>query len=473
MRSVDDDAVMRGLAANPALPGELLERLIERARDDDLAEILAERDDLSRAQADILAARDSARWARKFADEPFWRHRKRMSRASEVPEEEAARLAGDADVCVVAELAWEASAEVAAGLARHPHADVRIAVARNPRTPVEELTMLVTGVGLPALRWCEVCEREETPYVHPADCPRPDCELSPGAACDGTHQSSLRQILHSVVGNPSTPADAVVGFAGHPDLSVRWRMAERGDMPQEVYARLAGDAYAGVRGAVALNPAIGEAVARVLAGDADVSVRRDLAHNPAVPLDVLVPLAGIAKVGKELLPRIAAASPAEVVELAASADASVRVLVAHRTDLPAVVRDALAVDPDAKVVKAVAPHPGLSEGQLRGMVERHGVRVAARVAVNPDVPWGLLEELALRATPVAKVLRVVAARGDATPTALMACLGEVRARRVAAAHPALPVDVVVGLLGHEDPDVVEAAAANPSLPVDVMLRLPA
>lgn len=381
------------------------------------------------------------------------------------------RLAGDVDVSVVAELAWFASAEVAAGLARHPHADVRMAVADNPRTPPEVLEMLVTGVGLPPVRWCVVCERVDVPFVHPADCLRPDCDLPSGAACDGSHQWFVHWTRHAALGNPGTSAGAAVGFADHPDGRMRWRVAERGGMPQEVYARLAVDACPGVRGAVAGNPAVGEAVARLLAGDEDVSVVRKLARNPAVPLDVLVSVAGVSKVGAELLPRVAAASRGEVEELAASGSSSVRALVAHRSDLPEAVRDALAVDPDAKVVKAVARHPGLSEGRLRGMVERHGVRVAAQVAVNPDVPWGLLEELALQVAPVGRVLRAVAGRADARGAALVACLGEARARRVAAGHPALPVEVIVELLGHEDGKVAEAAAANPSLPVEVMLRL--
>lgn len=86
--------------------------------------------------------------------------------------------------------------------------------------------------------------------------------------------------------------------------------------------------------------------------------------------------------------------------------------------LPAEIRDALAADPDAKVVKAIAPHPGLSDARLRDIARRHGTRIAAGVA--------------------------------------------------AAAHPALPEHVVVALLAGPDPQVAEAAATNPSLPSAVM-----
>lgn len=68
-------------------------------------------------------------------------------------------------------------------------------------------------------------------------------------------------------------------------------------------------------------------------------------------------------------------------------------LVAQRRDLPPALRNRLVSDPDAKVVKALAPHPGLTEAQLRAMVDRHGVHVLAKVATNPDAPPALLEHL--------------------------------------------------------------------------------
>ncbi|HEY8982801.1 MAG TPA: hypothetical protein VIU15_24865 [Streptomyces sp.] len=501
------DVALWGLAENPALPGAFVDRLIEGDVDDMVGSALAHRPDLSHGQALALAervegadvslayagkltaadvdpvrqpeaalalldeGRGVAEWARVIAARAVVRRREKLAACAGLPADVVEALAGDVDVCVVAELAAFGTPEVAAGLAGHPHARVRRAVASNPATPPGVLGMLATGEGLSPVLWCAGCERGAVPLFHADDCPESEGELPCDGVCDGSHPAALAGIRYALAGNPAAPAATVVGFVGDADSSVRWELAGREDLPQEVYARLAVDAHDGVRGVVAGNPAIGEAVARALAQDDVVAVRRALAHNPSVPLDVLVSLAGVPKVGADLLPRVAAASLAEVVELAASKDASVRALAAHRRDLPDGVRDALAVDPDAKVVKAVAAHPGLSEGQLRGMVERHGVRVVARVAVNPDAPPGLLEELALQVPPVAAVLRAVARRADASSAALVACLGDVRSRRIAAAHPALPVEVIVESLGHGDPDVVEAAASNPSLPVDVMLRL--
>ncbi|WP_327174779.1 hypothetical protein OG599_05350 [Streptomyces sp. NBC_01335] len=144
--------------------------------------------------------------------------------------------------------------------------------------------------------------------------------------------------------------------------------------------------------------------------------------------------------------------------------------MAERHDLPDRIRDRLAADPDAKVVRAVAPHPGLSEAVLRAMTTRFGAQVAGRVAENPDASPEFLEELALRTPPVRKVLRAVAGRPGATPASLVACLADSRVRIEAARHPALPLPVLVGLLDHPDHEPARAAAANPALPVAEMAR---
>ncbi|MFP3964081.1 hypothetical protein SMC26_17305 [Actinomadura fulvescens] len=190
-----------------------------------------------------------------------------------------------------------------------------------------------------------------------------------------------------------------------------------------------------------------------------------------MPLEVIIRLAGTAKIGRALLPRVAAASPAEVRELAGSPDPAVRMLVAGRRDLPPEIRDALAADPDAKVLKSIAPHPGLSDRQLRAMVDQHGVRVVTKVATNPDVSPALLEHLTRHRPPVRKAFREVARHHNATAPALLACLTDRQARPIAADHPALPPEVIADLLSDEDWQVVEAAAANPSLPTSLMSKL--
>ncbi|MFJ2899196.1 hypothetical protein ACIO87_30515 [Streptomyces sp. NPDC087218] len=498
--------VLCGLAANEALPFELVGRLIAVA-DEDVAHSLAGRADLSREQAVSLAARveESAvrlayegrltaadvdprtrpqaalalldersgdpEWARLLSRDPDVERRLKLAACPGLPADVRETLAADPDVRVVAELAWWTTADLAARLARHPHAEVRRAVAANEATPPRVLAMLVGGEGLPPAERCLVCDVEETPYAHDPHCPRLDCDLRSGATCDGSHESTLHELAGQALQNPATPIEVLLRFADHPSTLLRGLLAARPDLPPETAARLAGDPVPGVRGELAENPAIGDAVIRVLAADRGHDVQRRLAHNPRVPLDVLSDLAAATKIGSSLLPRIASASPAEVEHLSGSPSPVLRMLLAERRDLPAAIRDALADDPDAKVAKSVARHPGLSAARLRSMVERHGARVAAGVAANPDAPPALLEELAGHVPPVRKALREIARHPGATGPALLVCLTDRRARQVAAGHPALPPEALVELLADDDWEVGRAAAANPSLPTAVMAEL--
>lgn len=498
--------VLCGLAANAALPSELVDRLIE-VGDADIAADLARRADLSHAQALALVSRveesaawlayegrltvadidpvaqpdaalallcegvDSPEWARLFAADPVFERREKLAACSGLPADVVETLAADTDVRVVAELALGTTPAVAARLAGHPHAEVRRAAAANQATPPPLLAALLTGEGLPPALRCLVCDREGTPFMHNPQCPGNGYELLPGDSCDGIHESAVHETQRMALENRATPTDAVVRFVDHPSLPLRWALAARSDLPSEVYGQLATDPHEGVRADLAGNPAIEDALIRTLADDGGHDVRCGLAHNPRVPLDVLIRLATTAKIGTTLLPRIAAASPAEVEELAQSPEPAARMLVARRRDLPAGIRDALATDPDAKVVKSIASHPGLSEPQLRAMVDRHGVRVIAQVAANPDAASALLEELTRHEPPVQKAFREVARHRNATGPALRNCLAVRQARPVAAGHPALPPQVIAELLTDTDCQVAEAAATNPSLPLAVMSDL--
>ncbi|MGW8992202.1 hypothetical protein ACWGRF_20015 [Streptomyces zhihengii] len=500
--------ILCGLADNAALPSALVDRLIEVAdADADVGAALACRADLSHAQAVALASRDeesavrlahegrltttdidpatqpraalallrervdSPEWARLLATDPVFEHRESLAACAGLPSDVVETLAADEDVRVVAELALWTTSEVAARLAGHPHAEVRRAVAANEATPPPVLAGLLTSEGLPPARHCLVCDREETPFVHDPFCPRDECDLLPGASCDGTHQSTVHETQQLALRNPATPTDAAVRFVDHPSLLLRSALAARPDLPSDVYGRLAEDPHAGVRADLAENPAIDDALIRALAGDRGHDVQRRLAHHPRVPLDVLIRLAGTTKVGAILLPRIAAASPAEVERLARSPEPAARMLVARRRDLRPEIRDVLAADPDASVAKSIASHPGLAEPQLRSMVDRHGVRVIAKVAANPDATPALLEDLTRYEPPVRKAFREIARHRNATGPALRACLADWQARPLAAGHPALPPEVIGELLTDADPRVVQAAAANPSLPIAMMSAL--
>ncbi|BCJ43853.1 hypothetical protein GCM10010168_66560 [Actinoplanes ianthinogenes] len=503
------DDLLVALAGNPALPPALADRLIGLA-DEELACALAAHPGLTGAQvrelagrfeaaavqfahdgrlsADDLpepagtagwahvalalldAGRGRAEWARQLAAETDPELRQELAVCPDLPPDVRERLAADPDPEVVAELAWRTTDQrLLARLARHRHAEVRVTVAANRATPPELLAALVTNDPPPEV--CQVCEREPIPFVHDPHCARTDCTLPPGAACDGSHQYAIHSLRCQAVDNPATPMSSLVSLADNESAILRWTLAARPDLPPGVAARLAGDPIPGVRHDLAGNPGLPDEVLRRLAGDKDPEVRRRLAHNPKVPLDVLAELAATTRIGPVLLPRVEAATDPEVRQLAASPVPEVRMLLATRRDLPPEVRDALAGDPDAKVVAAVAGHPGLSVERLAAMVAAQGVRVKSSVAANPEVPADLLLDLARQDPRVPKALREIARHPHAGAAALEFCLADERARPIAAGHPALPPDRVAELLGDADPQVAESAAGNPSLPVAAMERL--
>lgn len=486
--------LLSGLATNPALPVELLDRLIAVADPASCLD-LADRDDLTASHMRQLATRGGVDttirlvrrgllsvadvdapdprvmaalidetevpepWARALSALPDPAMRAELAAATYVPAQILAGLAEDTEVEVVEAVA--ASTRLTLGLAqrlaKHPHLTVRRAIAFNERAPPWVLVALATSGGMPAARWCAGCDGSGAS----ADWVR----------CTGDHESALTDLAYAIAANPATPSGTIADLAEHPMAYVRCEVAHRTDLPQHSYDTLATDPDPRVRGAVAENPAIDERLIRALAGDDSNEVRRQLAHNPAIPLDVLAEIAPVTRFSESLLPRIVAATADEVAALARSPVPALRRLLAERPDLPAPTLNRLAEDTDAKVLKSLASNAGLTDDQLRAMVARHGARVVAAVARNPACSPRLLHDLATRTHPERKALKAIAAHPNAGAATLVHCLHDPQARRIAARHPALPAATIAGLFQDTDGQVVEAAAANPSLPRASMVYL--
>lgn len=231
------DPVLCGLAANPALPSDLVDRLVLVA-DAEIAADLAGRGALNGAQAVTLAScfeETVARlvdrglltaddvdptthplaalallekgdgppeWARLLMEDSSPERRERLAACLRLPADVMGILATDTDARVVAELALWTTPDIAAVLAAHPHAEVRSAAAANEATPPAVLAALITGEGLPPARRCLVCDREETPFVHDPRCSRLDCDLRPDASCDGSHESTVHELYQRALWNP-------------------------------------------------------------------------------------------------------------------------------------------------------------------------------------------------------------------------------------------------------------------------------
>jgi hypothetical protein len=257
-----------GLTANPAVPVDLLGQFIAAA-DAELCLDLADRDDLSPAQARTLAARggpDTAvrlvrrrlltaadldaripavvlalldetdapeSWMPALRQHPDPMVRAELANAAHVPADILADLAEDPEPGVVAAVADSAAltAELAQRLAGHPHLTVRRAVAGNQRTPPPVLTALATGSGLPPPRWCAGCDGRAEPVAW--------------TCCARGHETALIDLAYALAINPTTPPQAVAGYTEHTADHVRWALAERPHLLQQAYRALADDPVPG------------------------------------------------------------------------------------------------------------------------------------------------------------------------------------------------------------------------------------
>ncbi|MDH6131362.1 hypothetical protein P3T37_000731 [Kitasatospora sp. MAA4] len=475
---LDYSPELSGLAENPNLPQHLLDHFTAVA-DEDLCQDLARRADLTVRQARNLAARcvpwtlreliaggalplqdipQDDPWLRVAAagrpDVPAaWIHDLARDADASIrvelveiggrfgdlhdPLQLLHLLADDAHIGVVCAVAEHAAlpANLARRLAARPDLRIRDALARNAATPPDVLAALSADGGRPPVERCGRCE-----------------DLPEGCA---DHEAGVHVVRAATLQNPSTPPAGLERFLDSPDAWVRAALARRPDLPDAVYRHLAADPDSRVRRDAAANPAVGEALIRALAADPDRSVRNAVAANLALPMSLLKQLAPAVRMGGEPWPRIAAASPEELRDLARSTTAQLRALVAAHPDLPADLVAALAADPDPAVARRLAPHPGLTPAQLHALAEHHGPPLHPALAVNPRCPPALLHTMATTATgtaPTHDTLLAVARHPSAPPQTLLRCLDtpHERVRSAAAANPALPVAAMARLLGTGD-----------------------
>ncbi|MCT4357383.1 hypothetical protein M5362_30220 [Streptomyces sp. Je 1-79] len=457
--------VLPGLADNPALPDHLFERLLATGHED-VPFFLAHRSDLTATQVrtllahtdeeiDRLVSEGKVPWAdvprdnpqallaavrtgiapravaQQFAVHPDPEIRRSLANHAELlPPDVVAVLARDPDPEVVQRVALYAvdlPAPLAHELARHPHTVVRAELASNEHAPPALLASLLADGGRPAPTRCGSCHRR-----------------AEGCA---DHAPGIRRIRIAAASNPAVPPAGLEEFLDAEEAWAAAEIAERTDLPAHFHPRLAAHPVAYVRMAAAGNPAVGEALLRRLADDPDPAVRAAVAENPAVPLARLTALAAERRLPRDPLPRVLAATEAELRALAGSRVAQVRALVAARPDLPADLLDLLAGDPDPGVARRIAPHPSLPARRLTELAERHGPPLHGAVARNPACPAALLRRMALHAVSSPRALASIAA------------------------HPATPAEIVEDLLTHPVRDIAVTAAAHPSLPVETMERL--
>ncbi|MEU4254057.1 hypothetical protein AB0F15_42360 [Amycolatopsis sp. NPDC026612] len=241
------------------------------------------------------------------------------------------------------------------------------------------------------------------------------------------------------------PGPIVDLLAADPDLDVV-TSAARCQVPM---ARLAADPRRAVRRALAANEQAPPDLLRRIVREAESCRWAPVAwEQGASPDDLLATLAGNPATPPDSLP--------------GGGHVLVRWAMASRTDLAGEVYAELAEDAMPGVRYDLARNPAAVAFLPRLLARDDSREIRRAAAHNPRVPLRLLAELALE-TRIGRVLVPRVATATEAELRTLACSAAAQVRRLAAAHPDLPADLVARFAEDPDAGVARAVAPHPGL----------
>jgi hypothetical protein len=471
------ERLVRGLARNPAVPADVLIRLV-REWPEAMSWALRDRAVLPDTLQDEMGGHPSWRiratlgdhpgvrpdWRVRLLADPDWRVRLRIVGARTgppVPDEVLARLmveAFDADpeqLHTPGELfeeAFEGDWRRIRFAARHPDARVRrMVVGRRPELVAGDPDSSVAEAAAAA-----IAERER--IMQPSDLPDRVCHytwyvlqrpLSRALAEQVAASGDIGQI-EVMAGNPTLPADLVETLSRYPAASVREAVANRESLPSDLVRRLAEDPDPLVRCRVAKCRALPRDLVHRLAADPDHTVRTAIEQFAWLSDEDRTALVSRQPPGHE-----------RAVRWARSDNLRLRRRAAEVTTLPSDLVALLTGDPDQRVRATLATHhPGAPaelllrcylEGQFRAKLESKDRFPTAGFAGFAGHDDAQVRRLALRDPELGPE---IAGRLTRDPDEWV--------RKAAARCPRLPESRILELL--DDPELATEAAANPALP---------
>ncbi len=475
--------MLRGLAENPAVPVDVLARLL-RDWPEQVAGGLQARVALPLALQEQMAGHESRRVRRAVAGyarldlqirdrllrDPDWRVRAwwwvftRRKQQPPLPDEALMRLMTDLldppdDLPIASHELFEELFFAGWGrvlvAARHPDPRVRRFVASHARRDDLRFLRDDPDPQVAAAAAASIAEHER--LMEPADLPAQHCHglwwvlqrpLS-RALAEQVAASDDVEAVRYIINNPTLPPEFVEMLSHHPDIEVRARIAGRADLTAERVAALAADPDPAVRAVVATRTGLTAEQVVALAADPDDAVRIAVATHAYLSEQERAVLAGNADL-----------DPEQAVHWARSENPRLRRRAAQRPDLPAETVAVLAADPDARVRTNLAlNHPGAPGELLLGCFLENWYRT--KLLSLPQFPRSGLSRFADHADSDVRLL--VARDPDADPVVIAHLITDPhqRVRKAMARCPRLPCDRITALLN--DAELAADAAANPSL----------
>ncbi|WP_052851299.1 hypothetical protein [Streptomyces avicenniae] len=452
------DKVMDGLATNPAVPANLIGRLVAWrrghgtvARRPDLTEdmcariiatgdhrllhglalndrlpgrfrvlLAAHRDEAVRSALVVHAATAPRAMLERLIDDPAPQVRRGLAQAHGTPPDLRARLATDPVPEVRAALArhWTQAAEVVRrALLTDPEAEVRAAAcstscARGPR-PAPPADLLPTLLADPVTRAGAVAHA-----VLDADTLRrlaadPDASVRVQVFARQDTPEHVRAEIHDALHGLSCPGDVPGPDADDDEAFLRWYddVAARGELRTLRLPWVTADPlphldspYVAFRVSAALGEALpAHAVARLLDDEEEI-VRLTMAS--AAPH--LVDPATAESIERRYRRRdkftfwwdeaqVLTFPPDTLRRFAADPEPRLRSFAPRDPDLPPELAEKLASDPEDRVRRAVAPHRNLPLPSLLRLLADPSGRVAEAAGASPSLPVGRMEWLLTRA----------------------------------------------------------------------------
>ncbi|MFD5770714.1 hypothetical protein ACFWIN_33470 [Streptomyces sp. NPDC127049] len=479
---------IRGIAANPAAPSDVLIRLLDPAGRP-AWRVLCEERDLPADLVDAVVAHPERAVRRAFARNPHVDPAQRGRLASDPADLVRASLAsgprprprrprplpdGVIETLLTAEEAGEdgmlTADEIAGelissrqiplsywrGLSEHPHPRLRVMGVNNAGWrrlgPARRAALLADPD--PAVRAAAARRvRDLDPVALEAELPEENGHFRRGLltnhpVTDAVAEACLAagRDLWSLAQNRHTPYFAVVRLARDPDPEVRERVAARADVDAALLAELAEDPEESVRYRAVVHP-----LPRTWAERAAID---SVVGWHAVDCDCPIP--------EPDSWRSDGPDASWYEACAGSEHAVLRRVAASHPALPAELVARLAEDPDPEVRHRLACHHPLAppETVLATFVARP--RQRPHLLTLPGMPRTGLHHLLDHDDPEVRALAAADPSLDQAPTRLLTDPDE-RVRRAAAAAPALRDAAALAAL-LDDPATAEGAAANPNLP---------
>ncbi|MFE1900865.1 hypothetical protein [Streptomyces yangpuensis] len=477
------DLWLRGVAANPGAPADVLLRLLDPAAGE-ARRILCEERCLPDEVVDALVTHPETKLRRSFGHNPHVSPaqrgrlvgdphslvraavaggpRPRPRQVLPLPDDVLITLLTAEDSCervllrageILQELAFshQMSPSFRYRMRGHEHPAVRAtATGVWGRLTAEERHALVTDPHPDVRKAAEYCVREADPAAMEAEIPDRGhyrwLILSSYALSDAVVEEAMAdpESRWSIAGNPYTPADAVVRLAHDTDPGVRRRIASRADLDPALWAELTQDPDESVRTRARVQPlprtteecrAVDHELSEAASRDGDCLCFVLERHTEPDP-DWYRACAG----SEEVLLRLAAASCAT---------------------LPADLVARLAQDPHEEVRHRLASwHPlAPAETVLAAFVARPLQR--PHLLTQSRLPRTGLAHLLDHEDPEVRALAAADPTLGQPPVRLLTDPDQ-RVRRAAAGNPLFAGDAVEALL--HDPATAEGAAANPGLP---------